>query len=62
MNEPICPACGDTLESFKTIDSYRDEDSAKYLCLGYCPTCGKEYQWREVYFFSHIKDLEECIG
>ena len=62
MNEPICPVCGSDIERIDTIDSYEDVNSTEYFCVGECPTCGKGSQWREVYTFSHIKDLEECKG
>lgn len=59
MNEPICPHCGSDIEHVETVYSYTDEGSTEYLCVGSCPTCGREYQWREVYTFSHVKDIEE---
>ena len=59
MHEPVCPLCKVDIECIDTIDSYEDISTVKYLCIGQCPVCGKEYQWLEVYEFSHIKDLEE---
>lgn len=59
MYEPVCPLCKIDIERIDTIDSYEDISAVEYLCIGQCPSCGKEYQWREVYEFSHIKGLEE---
>ena len=59
MHEPVCPLCKVDIRRIETYDSYIDEEVTEFLCIGVCPTCGKEYQWLEVYEFSHIKDLEE---
>lgn len=59
MTEPICPLCKEDIRRTETFDSYIDAETTEFLCIGVCPTCGKEYKWLEVYEFSHIKDLEE---
>lgn len=59
MNEPTCPICGDSIEYIDTFDTYIDTNDFEALCVGECPTCGREYQWKDVYKFSHVKDLKE---
>lgn len=59
MKEPICPICGDDIECIDTVDISEDTNCVESFCVGECPTCKKEYQWYEVYTFSHIKGLKE---
>ena len=60
MNEPVCPNCGGLIDILENVDDSFDTNSCEILVAGICFSCGREYQWREVYTFSHIKDLKEC--
>lgn len=57
--EPICPHCGSAIDICDNVDENFNISSCEILVSGVCFSCGREYQWREVYNFSHIKDLEE---
>lgn len=59
MNEPTCPKCGYIIDCWETVDESTDVDTHKILCAGGCSHCGTDYQWWEVYNFSHIENLEE---
>lgn len=59
MEELICPKCRHLIDFKETIDEYTDDDIHEILCSGGCPHCGIDYQWREIYKFSHIEKLEE---
>lgn len=59
MTEPICPHCGDTISICENVDENFEINSCEVLVSGVCFSCGQEYQWWEVYNFSHIKGLEE---
>ena len=59
MNELTCPKCGHTIDFWETVDEYTDDDTHEILCAGVCSHCGTDYQWREVYKFSHNENLEE---
>ena len=59
MNEPTCPKCGYIIDCWETVDESTDVNTHKILCAGGCSHCGTDYQWWEVYNFSHIEDLEE---
>lgn len=59
MNEPTCPKCGYIIDCWEAVDDFTDEDTHEILCAGGCSRCGADYQWWEVYKFSHIERLEE---
>lgn len=59
MTEPICPHCGNTIDICDNVDENFNSSSCEILVSGVCFSCGREYQWREVYNFSHIEALEE---
>ena len=59
MNEPTCPKCGHTIDCWETVDDSTDFNTYKVLCAGGCSNCGTDYQWWDVYKFSHSENLEE---
>lgn len=59
MNEPICSKCGHSIDYFESVDEATNIDVHEILCVGTCPRCEANYQWWEVYKFSHIEALEE---
>jgi hypothetical protein len=59
MNEPTCPKCGCIIDYWESVEESTDVDYHKILCTGGCQHCGTDYQWWDVYSFSHVEDLEE---
>ena len=59
MKEPNCPKCGYTIDCWETVNDSSDFDTYQLLCAGGCSHCGTDYQWWEVYKFSHNENLEE---
>ena len=55
-----CPYCERELE---IDDSYsleiEDIDKAINRVAGHCPICNREFQWEEIYEYSHFSNLEE---
>ena len=59
MTELKCPRCGEDLESFEYIDSFRDEHyNYIEIMAGMCPKCKIWYEWREIYKLTEITDLK----
>lgn len=56
---PICPKCGNIIDYDETVDESTNDETHEILCVGGCSRCGANYQWWEVYKFSHIEGLEE---
>ena len=59
MNEPTCPKCGNIIKYWETVDEFTEVYTHNIFCIGVCPHCKTNYQWWEIYKFSHIEDLEE---
>lgn len=59
MKEPLCPKCDYPIDCLETVDDSTDVDTYKILCAGECIRCRTNYQWWEVYNFSHTENLEE---
>ena len=55
-----CPNCGGTIQYIDTYDTTSFNERHIELCCGYCENCNTEYQWKEVYEFVGVEDLEEC--
>ena len=55
MFEPVCPICGDTLTENECYDFTADESEAIRFCVGECPSCGKEFQYRDIFRFHHCE-------
>ena len=53
-----CPNCGDFVRAVDTLDSEWCDNKYYDTVDGACPTCGKVWQWVEVYTFSHCEDIE----
>lgn len=55
----ICPCCGETVHAVDTLNTewlngkYYDEVE------GTCPSCGRMYNWVEVYAFEGYGDVRE---
>ena len=58
-NEPFCPVCETILTEDDCFDHEYDGYSLERLCVGHCPKCGENYQWREVFFYSGHSQLEK---
>ena len=56
---PECLECKIELEFDDTVDTWADESIVEMKNIGHCPKCGKKYKWRDIYEYSHFKDLEE---
>lgn len=54
-----CPECGDYLEEDDCFDTITANSWVEHLIVGHCPTCEKDYQWRNVFFYAGISDLCE---
>ena len=55
-----CPHCGEELVDDDCFDTADHGDTyVKYLA-GHCPQCDKEFQWKEIFDFAGVTDIEEC--
>lgn len=54
-----CPNCGDYLEEDDCFDTITSTSWVEHLIVGHCPTCEKDYQWHNVFFYGGISDLHE---
>ena len=54
-----CPDCGDFLEEDDCYDTITTSSWVEHLIVGHCPTCDKSYQWRNVFLYTGISELEE---
>jgi endogenous inhibitor of DNA gyrase (YacG/DUF329 family) len=47
IKTPLCPHCNTAIKCEDTYDIYCDEEESIILYqVGYCPKCGKDYQWQ----------------
>ena len=54
-----CPKCSDEIVYENSYEEeYRGDVCINY-CHGYCTACNTNYKWKEIYEYSHYKDLEE---
>ena len=55
--------CSYCKEELKIDESYEfgieGTDMVIDRVVGHCPNCNKEYQWEEIYKYSHFSNLEE---
>ena len=56
---PECLNCKTEIEFDDTVDTWADESIVEMKNTEHCPKCGKQYKWRDIYEYSHFKDLEE---
>lgn len=55
-----CPYCKEELEIDESYDiDVEDIDVVINRVAGHCPNCNKEFQWEEIYKYSHFSNLEE---
>lgn len=54
-----CPYCKEELEINESYDLSIEGDYVSSRVAGHCPNCDKEYQWEEIYKYSHFSNLEE---
>ena len=59
MEVAICPKCGGIIENDDTYDSSSDFSYIVCFCVGHCVKCETEYQWKEVYGYVGVEDIEE---
>lgn len=55
--EPKCPICNSLLEEIDAYDTEMNGSSIVVHVVGECPLCEREYQWTEVYNYSHYEIL-----
>lgn len=54
-----CSNCGNTVYGIDVLDTeYQDSTYYDYV-EGTCLTCGKMYNWVEVFTFDHAEDITE---
>lgn len=60
MKVAECPYCKEELEIDESYD-LDVENIYKVInkVVGHCPSCNKEFQWEEIYKYSHFSKLEE---
>lgn len=54
-----CPNCDAYMYAVDTLDSEFVSNCYYDSVVGYCPKCGKTYQWVEVFKFDRVEDVEE---
>lgn len=54
-----CPYCKEELEIDESYDLSIEDNYVINRVAGHCPNCDKEYQWEEIYQYSHFSNLEE---
>ena len=57
---PKCPKCGTQLQllNCECYDSQWEPDRYVELNVGTCPNCQTDLQWRAVYNFAGLENLE----
>lgn len=60
MINAICPICGSELIEDESYDMSVDLSECREYVVGHCENCGKEYQWKNIFVFSHVENIEEC--
>ena len=56
-----CPVCGGDLEEEDVIETWVEDEIYVELCVGSCPDCGREFQWKNNYYqrFEGISEIKE---
>lgn len=60
MTNVICPNCGHELIGDESYDISIDLSECREYVAGHCEDCGKEYQWINIFTFSHVESIEKC--
>lgn len=55
---PKCLKCGCELELDDCYDTEFNGDTVLTHNIGYCPNCGTDHQWEEVYKFEKFQKVE----
>jgi hypothetical protein len=55
MEVANCPVCDVPLNEIDCYDDVFDFHEITRLCVGECPCCEKEYQYKEVFYFHHVE-------
>jgi len=62
MNDVRCPKCGN-IDVYYNAETYDQEDYdteiVRYV-RSTCPLCNTIFEWREIFYFSHIEGLTPC--
>ena len=59
MNFVKCPFCKEELEIDESYDLSVEDNYVVNRVAGHCPCCDKEFQWEEIYNYSHYVNLIE---
>ena len=59
MEELKCLVCGSDLIESHCLDITCDCDGMEEMIEGYCPECGEQYTWTNVYTYSKFKDFQK---
>ena len=54
-----CPYCKEEVEIDESYDLSVEDDYVVNRVAGHCPCCDKEFQWEEIYNYSHYVNLIE---
>ena len=57
---PQCMNCYTDLETDDIYDVQIETNHIRTCHVGYCPKCGKPYQWEEIYEYSKFENVTEC--
>lgn len=60
MINAICPNCGHELIGDESYDISIDLSECCEFVAGHCENCNKNYQWVNIFNFSHVEDIAEC--
>lgn len=60
MINAICPICGNELIGDESYDISIDLSECREYVAGHCENCEKDYQWINIFTFSHVEDIKEC--
>ena len=59
--EGTCIWCDCELKGIDNYDYELDCDTVRVYFTGYCPKCGRVYNWTEIYTFAQCEDYREVI-
>lgn len=59
MKVAKCLECQTELEIEETIDSAWEGSRYRDFVIGFCPVCGKMYEWEDIYTYESFSNLRE---